>query len=460
MANENKRSSFDKMWTFVNLKHIRGPRGLAYLSWVKRFQEDTLKAFTQVNEEFGEIASFPWPMNSVIIYDPKLIKVVLSEKNRDYIKGEQIEELRAVVGDGLATNNNHETWLESRKLLAREFNNKSVSQYLNDFENLTNEMMGEWKSGSILDICQAMKNLTFHIACKTILGGTLSNVEADKVDEAVTYTSIVTYNRIFQAFPLPYWLPTPLNYEFKKHFKNLEEIVFHLIDETRKSGPSESPSVLEKLVFAKDEETGFSYTDNQLRDEVLTLMLAGHETTAHSLTWTLGLLAKFPEIQENLYQELESKKFEREALEDLPLLNAFLQESMRLYPAFPTLSRKTKVDTQLGEYFLPKNTNVVIPIFVTQRNETYWVQAKTFDHKRFLTGENMRNFKHLPFGKGPRRCIAELFALQEMRIILNSLMKNFRFELTSEELPKETAFVSLKPIGGMPLSVTHRLNSK
>ncbi|MCR9203362.1 MAG: cytochrome P450 [Halobacteriovoraceae bacterium] len=456
MANENKRSSFEKMWTFVNLNHIKGPRGLSYLKWVKRFQKDTLKAFTQVNEEFGDIASFPWPMNSVIIYDPKLIKIVLSEKNRDYIKGEQIEELRAVVGDGLATNNDHETWLKSRKLLAKEFNNKSVSQYLQDFESLTKESMYSWSSGSTIDICQEMKHLTFHIACKTILGGTLTSKEAHLVDEAVTFTSIVTYNRIFEAFPIPYWMPTAKNFEFKKHFKKLDNVVFSLIEETRIKPPSENQSVLEKLVFAKDDETDFSYSDTQLRDEILTLMLAGHETTAHSLTWTLGLLAKFPQIQSDLFQELESVAFSRESLEELPLLNAFLQESMRLYPAFPTLSRKTKVDTELGKYFLPKNTNVVIPIFVTQRNSEYWENARTFNHERFLKGENLRNFKHLPFGKGPRRCIAELFAMQEMRVILNQVLKQFKFELPSGELPKETAFVSLKPIGGMPLRVLKR----
>ena len=456
MANPNKRSSFDKMTTFVNLNHIKGPRGLKYFHYVRSFQKNILESFTQVNREYGDIASFPWPMNSVIIYDPALIKVVLSDKNRDYIKGEQIEELRAVVGDGLATNNHYDSWLKSRKLLAKEFNNKSVATYFDDFVSLTIKQSESWKNETIIDLCQEMKALTFHIACQTILGGSLPEDKATLVDEAVSFTSIVTYQRIFEFFPIPYWAPTKKNFEFNRHYNNLERIVNEIIEETRKEVSSTPKSILEKLVFAKDEETNFSFNDIQLRDEVLTLMLAGHETSAHSLTWVLGLLAKHQSVQDSLYEELKYHQFKINNLEELPVLNAVLNEAMRLYPAFPVLSRKTLVDTQLGPYKLPKDTNVVIPIYVTQRNESNWPKAKEFHFDRFLDEKNLKNYRHLPFGKGPRRCIAELFALQEMRIIIQCLLKEFRFELSDSGFPKETAFVSLKPIGGMPLKVFRR----
>lgn len=455
MANENKRSSFDKLTTFVNLNHIPGPRGLDYFKYVKMFQADILDAFTSVNRDYGAIGSFPWPMNSVIIYCPKLIKEVLNEKNRDFIKGEQIEELKAVVGNGLATNNDHESWLHSRKLMAKEFNNKSVAQYLETFEELTKEQLRSWgaeRDQKEIDVCREMKFLTFKIASKTILGGELSQETAEAVDKAVTFTSIVTYKRIFEFFPTPYWVPTPKNFKFNHCFKTLNKVVNELIESTRQS--QKRDSVLEKLVFASDDETGYSFSKAQLRDEVLTLMLAGHETTAHSLTWTLGLLAKHQEVQQQVFEEVLHDSGKNN--EETPILNAVIQEAMRLYPPFPVLSRKAKIDTQIGEYFLPKETNVVIPIFVTQRNDSEWEQAMEFDYTRFLPSDSLRSYKHLPFGKGPRRCIAELFALQEMRVILMTILKEYSLELTDFGFPKETAFVSLKPIGGMPLRLVKR----
>lgn len=454
MANQNKRSAFSKALTFINLSSIKGPRGLSYLRFVSHFQRDILGAFTRTNEEFGEIASFPWPMNSVIIYSPELIKKVLVDDNRSYIKGEQIEELRAVVGDGLATNNDYASWLQSRKLLAREFSKRSLAKF---YEIFTEETKLHFDLGeeTSVDICEEFKALTFKVACRTILGKKLSEKEGELVSSAVDYTSVVVYERIFKFFPIPYWVPSATNFKFNRHFNHLNKIVLALIEEQRKLDRKErGESILALLTHAEDEETGYRYSTLQLRDEILTLLLAGHETSAHTLTWICGLLAKHQDVQEKLYQELKMiEGTNYEAITSHAYLRAVMNESMRLYPAFPVLSRKTSCETQLGPYRLPKNTNVVIPIYVTQRSERYWNGPLEFRPDRELM-EN--SYQFLPFSKGPRRCLAELFAMDEMAIILHHLITKYSLELEGSEFPKDVAYVSLKPVNGMKLRLRAR----
>lgn len=453
MSNPNKRSSLTKALHYVSLNHIPGPRGFKYYKYVKHFQNNILGAFTQVNHEYKDIASFPWPMNSIIIYSPEFAKSVLVDNNKSYIKGEQIEELRAVVGNGLATNNNYESWLKSRALLAREFNNKSVATFIEQFDSMSKAKFNQWSSHTTpIDICEEMKFLTFDIACATLLGVNLSEGDATKVNEAVRFTSVVTYERIFKVFPIPYWLPTPTNFKFSKSFNDLNEIVFRLINKERKNANPTGRSVLEKLVHAKDPDTNFAFNDDELRDEILTMMLAGHETSAHTLAWIFGLLAKHPEIQEKLYQDIQTST----SVESIPYLKLVMNEAMRLYPAFPVLSRKTAVDCQLGDYKIPKNTNVVIPIYVMQRHADNWDRPTEFIPERFADPAAEKSYAFLPFSRGPRRCIAELFAMTEMSIIVVNLLKLYKIELVATALPEEVAFVSLKPVDGMNIKLTKR----
>ena len=456
MANPNTRSAFTKAFKFINLKHIPGPRGFYFLLYVRHFQKNILEAFTRVHLEYTDIASFSWPMNSIIIYSPSMFKNVLVENSKSYIKGEQIEELRAIIGNGLATNNDYQSWVKSRALLATEFNNKAISQFINQFETITQKHISTF-SGKI-DMCESMKLLTFSIATQTLLGVTLNTADALMVNIAVHFTSVVTYKRIFKLFPIPYWVPTLTNIKFNNHYNNLNDLVMRLIQNERQFPTTHHNSVLQKLVHAKDEETNFSFNDDQLRDEVLTMLLAGHETSAHSLTWILGLLAWHPEIQEKLVVEILNVKNPDPSnyLSQMPYLKNVILESMRLYPAFPVLSRKAAIDIELGDYKIPKDTNVVLPIYVTQRDETYWKNAQSFIPERFESGEAEKSFAYLPFSKGPRRCIAELFAMTEISIIIVLILKNYKLAFDAAEFPKEEAFVSLKPIGGMPLKILPR----
>jgi len=451
IANDNRKSSLKKIFTFVDLKHIPGPRKLKYINYVQKFQANILDAFTQTYLDYGHIASFSWPMNSIIIYSPDYIKKVLVDDNRSYIKGEQIEEIKAVVGNGLATNNNHETWIKARATISREFNKKAVQSFQSYIERKTESYFAEINDTQI-DICEQMKILTFQIACEVFLGGDLPINDAHLVNEAVDYTSVVTYERIFKFFPLPYWVPTPTHREFSKHYKNLISIVNKLIANDK----NDNRSVLSRLINAKADDGKSAFNKKEIRDEILTIMLAGHETSAHTLTWFFGLIAKHSDIQESILNEINNNESLELNDENFPELYNALYETMRLYPAFPVLSRKSSKETQLGQYKIPKNTNVVIPIYVLQRSEEFWDSPLEFRPSRFEDRALLKSYKYLPFSRGPRRCVGELFSMTEMVLIIRDVIKRYKIELIDKDLPTDEAFVSLKPKDGLPVKLLLR----
>lgn len=447
MANPNTRSSFSKAFTFLNLSGIPGPRGSKFLiKYNLLFKSNILRAFTEVYKEYGDIASFPWPMNSVIIYSPEFMRKVLVEDGKKYIKGEQLEELRAVVGEGLATNNNMKTWMKSRSIVSKEFGPRAVQEFIAKFQHLTEEHVSNWQEGEI-DIAEEVKFLTLKIACGCLLKSDLSPEDAKAVNEAVLYTSKVVYERIFQFFPLPYNIPTKTNRTFNKHYDFLDQLVMRLIAQEKVTKKVNPGTVLEKLVHAVD-ESGSGLSDSELRDEILTMFLAGHETSAHALIWILGLIARHQDVQARLYQELLANK--------QPYLKNVIMESLRLYPSFPVISRKTAEDVTIGNYKIPKNTNVVLPIYVMQRAEQFWEDPLKFDPERCERIDFDKTFAYLPFGKGTRKCVAENFAMAEISVIVSHIIKNYHLKLIGSELPDEVAFVTLKPENELRLVVTRR----
>lgn len=441
MAVNYKKNNLKKAITFVNLNHIPGPRNMKYFNYVKLFQKDILGAFTGTHEEYGDIASFPWPMNSIIIYSPSFYKQVLIDDNRSYAKGEQVEEVKVVVGEGLGTNNDFNLWKRNRAIVSKEFNKNSTLQYSPIVKNIIDKNVASISDTTDIDLLY--KKLMMQIVSKIFLGADLDDKMILAVNEAVELVSIISYKRIFQFFPLPYWIPTKAHRQFKKKIDLLDKMVYDLIAKTKNNLNGNQLNVLSRLVQAKDSETGESLTDLEIRDEVMTILIAGFETSSYTLTWATALLAKYHDIQEKLYLEVSTRTLD-ELLEENSYFECFIQEVMRLCPAIPILSRKTIAETKLGDITIPKNTNVVIPIYVTQRSEKYVKDPLSFDPERMRDRSLLNNHVSNPFSKGPRRCIGELFAKHAMAMALKEILTKYKLTLKSE-FPKETAFVTLKP---------------
>lgn len=438
--------------TIPNLNHIPGPRGLAFIRLMLHFQRDSLGALEETYKKYGPIASYPWPISTVIIYDPKIIKQVLIDKNQIYVKGTQTDKMKEVLGEGLVTNNDRESWLNNRVIVSKEMNTRAILGYATIMREMTIEHLSNWANGTI-DISESMRKLTFGIAGKTLLGANLTRKDSDEVDAAVIFTSKMAHDHMFQLLPIPYWVPTPKNREFHRHNNNLTRIVNRLIAEGKSSKEKNLPpqSIVEKLVHT-------TLNDKALKDEILTLLIAGYETTANSLCWILGLLALNQDVQKKIQEEVDrdSKIDSMEFSKTHPWLYTSIVEGIRLYTAIPMSSRKSKGPDQYGAYAIPKNTSVVIPVWVIHRDPNFWEDPLSFKPERFSGVDLATLDTYIPFSKGGRRCVGEAFAMVEMAIIIGNLLKEYSFTSKVSSLPKAVAHVSLKPEVPLELEVSKR----
>jgi cytochrome P450 len=441
------------------IRHIKGPRGINFVKLMFHFKRDSLGALEATEEQFGDIASYGWPINTVIIYCPKLIKQVLGDKNKIYVKGSQTDEMKIVMGNGLVTNNDRKSWLRSRVIVSKELGPAPITLFSKIIKELSVQMVQKWKANKStdLDFSLEMRNITFSIAGKTLLGSDLTNEDARIVDEAVLFTSKMAHDHMFELFPLPYWVPTKRNKEFHFHNNNLSSIVSRLLAQEKKnSNEKDARSILQRLVYAKNPETGEGLSDRELRDEVITLLIAGYETTSNTLSWILGLLSKDKIIQDKLRIEILKKNEPIESInfkKTHPYLYQVILEGIRLYTAIPMSSRKNLEVDEFNGQKIPKNTSIVIPVWNIHRSEKYWEKPLTFNPSRFEGVEVNRLDHYLPFSKGERRCVGENFSLIEVAIIVSEILSNFELELIGVELPRAISHVSLKPKNGMPIRV-------
>lgn len=444
------------------IRHIQGPRGLNFIKLMFHFKRDSLGALEETEKQFGEIASYGWPINTIIIYCPKLIKQVLGDKNKIYVKGAQTDEMKVVMGNGLVTNNDRKSWLRSRVIVSRELGPNPISLFSKIINDLSIQLIKKWKDNkeNSLDFSIEMRNLTFAIAGKTLLGSDLTEEDARVVDEAVLFTSKMAHDHMFELFPMPYWVPTKKNQEFHRHNKNLSSIVSRLLAQEKvNSDESSARSILQRLVYAKNPETGEGLSDQELKDEVITLLIAGYETTSNTLSWIFGLLSKHEEIQEKLFLELSEDKEPITSIDfkkTHPYLYQVILEGIRLYTAIPMSSRSNLEVDYFNGQLVPKRTSVVIPVWNIHRSEKYWEQALVFNPSRFEGVEVNRLDHYLPFSKGERRCVGENFSLIEVAIIVQKVIQAFKLELIGEQLPRAVSHVSLKPENGMPIKIMER----
>jgi cytochrome P450 len=315
------------------------------------------------------------------------------------------------------------------------------------------------ESSRTLDMHAEMMRLTFRIVGKTLFG---SDVEGDAqaIGKALTVAMRFANDHIETLQLLPVWLPLPKNIRFREARATLDALVYRLIDEHR--GEERRGDLLSMLMAVTDEGDGGKMTPKQLRDEVMTLVLAGFETTANALSWALYLVAQHPVVARRLEEEATRVLGGREAtFEDVPLLEyteRVMQEAMRLYPPAWAFERQAVEDDEIGGYAIPKGTTIAICPYVLHRNPAIWENPERFDPDRFLperSNERSR-FAYLPFGDGPRVCIGKGFAMMAMKIILAMLACSFRWRMASNDPVEMDPRITLRPRNGMRMAIVPR----
>ena len=423
---------------------------------------DPIKLFFSGTERYGGIVHFRFlQLDYVLINDPDAIRHVVVENAKAYVKSRNYVGLRTILGQGLLTSEG-ELWRHQRKLAQPAFHRERLGGFLDTMVTCTREMLDRWERELVkktFDAHAEMTRLAFRIAGLTLVSAELDG-EAKAIGDALTI-GLHWANAHAESFIKvpPHW-PTPANRRMQRAVGAFDELIFRIIDEREREGPK--PDLLSMLLDAKDDVTGERMDRKQLRDELITLIAAGHETTANALSFAFYLLSKHPGTWRLVVEEaravLGDRPMELSDLARLPYVQRVVQESLRLYPPVWIFERDALEEDTAGPFRIPKGAVVGVCPFVLHRNPRYWDNPEGFDPDRFLPeNEKARpRYAYLPFGGGPRTCIGNQFALMEMAVVLATVAQRCRLELSPGfELVLDPA-VTLRPKHGIPMRVVQR----
>lgn len=368
--------------------------------------------------------------------------------------------LRPVVGDGLLTADGAH-WRWQRKLASPLFRPADTSSYVPQMVRAANEQIARWRTlgrRHIADIDTDMTDTTFAVIARTVLAGIDESEGAAIKRTGHAYIDPIMWAVAAALLMLPEYVWHPGKGRMQKAAREGRDVVQRLLDQRRAQG-IEGGDLVARMLKARNPDTGEHMSDEQLIDNLATFLLAGHETTAKALTWTLYLLARAPGWQEavrtEVLQATAGRDVEASDIAQLPLTQRVLKESMRLYPPVPAMTRVNKEAARIGNVHLPAPALIVIPIYVIHRHNSLWDDPARFDPDRFLPEREaaMPRTKFMPFGVGPRVCIGAQFAMTEATAVLATLLKHARFSWDGMHAPEPVSRVTLHPRGGMPLGV-------
>ena len=436
-------------------------RSLNPMGQLRHVRDEPLRFLTKIVREHGDTVQFRvGPYNLMMFAHPDAVKHVLVNNSANYDKHTPgYDMLAGLLGKGLLTSEG-DFWRRQRRIAQPAFHRRRIAGFADTMLAYTEQMLDAWEDaaalGRTIDLAAEMSALTLRIVAKTLLGTEMGPV-ADQVAEAVTAINVFV-DKATTGF-LARVLPTPEHLRAREAIRTLDRIVFDLIAQ-RRATQSSRDDLLTMFMEARDEETGEGMNDRQLRDEVLTMFLAGHETTSNALAWTFYLLSTHPGIRRRLCAELEAVTGGRApTLEELPrleYLGQVIKESMRLYPPAWTLERRAREADEIGGYRVPAGTIVLLSAWVTHRHPRYWPNPEGFDPDRFTPeAEKARpRYAYLPFGGGPRQCIGNNFAIMESQLIVATVLSRFSPWLVPGHPVVPEPLITLRPRHGLQMGLT------
>jgi len=431
---------------------IPGPRGLSIIGSLIEYSRKPLEFSTRCAHEYGDAVSLSLgPIHIYLFNHPSLIEEVLSRQNQNFIKDISYRVLKGVFGDGLLLSDG-DLWKRHRRLMQSAFNSERIATYTSTVVADTAQMLAKWQSGEIYDVHQEMSQLTVKVITQAMFGVDVTET-ALEIGEALETIMLHYSHQAETWFLLPAWLPTPGNRKAHQATERLNEIVYAIIDQHRQFPKDD---LLSKMLWAQDED-GSQLTHRELRDEVMTLLLAGHETTANALTWTLMLLAQNPEAEVKLGEEVQSVLAGRlPRIIDLPQLRyteMVIKESMRLYPPAWTLGREVTHDCQIGNYRLNRGAMVYVSQWVVHRDPRFFENPEQFCPERWEDNLEQRlpRCAYFPFGAGPRVCIGKAFSMMEATLILAMIAQKFRLTLVPQHPIELLPSITLRPKQGVKM---------
>ena len=446
------------MWRSIHKKFPAGPaEGLKRWS-LGPLNNNPLEYFAKIAREYGDVAGLRvLNFRTIFLNHPDLIEEVLVTNARKYSKGRVLRANRHVFGEGLLTSEG-DFWLRQRRLAQPAFHRTRIASYAATMVEYTQRMLHDWRGGQERDVHQEMMRLTLQIVGKTLFD---ADVERDAQEVGKSLELLLEIGANFRrTIFVPHWLPTATNLRVKKEIAQIDKILYRIIGERRASG-RDAGDLLSMLLHAQDED-GSRMADRQLRDEAITLFLAGHETTASTLSWTWWLLAQNPAVEAKLHAELDAVLGDRApSLDDLPKLaytGHIVTESLRLYPPAWGMARLAVEDHEIAGYAVRKGMGVAMAQWVVHRDPRWYDAPEEFRPERWEDDllKRLPRFAYFPFGGGPRQCIGNVFALMEAVLVLATIARKFRLRLAANHPVVPLASITLRPRHGVRATLESR----
>jgi cytochrome P450 len=444
---------------------MRRPPGPTYWSPFKPLRlmrRDPLGFVARIAREYGDVVCITMgPFRAYLLHHPDHVKHVLQDNNQNYVKGAIIARTKVLIGEGLFTSEG-DFWRRQRRLAQPAFHRDRIAGFATTMVRRTAERLERWEAaalrGTPFDVAAEMNALTLTVAGETLFGRDLSG-EAGHAGAALRIALEVTARRAMSQVATPLWLPTARHRAFRRAVRTLDRLVYGVIA-ARGDEPDRGGDLLGMLMAARDQDTGERMSPRQLRDEVMTFLLAGHETTAVALAWTWYLLAAHPTVAARTRREVLSVLGDREpTLDDLaalPLCRMVVEEAMRLYPPVWGIGRQAIAADEIGGWKIPAGTLVNLSPWVTHRHPDFWPAPDTFEPERFRPGQERTRprFAYFPFSGGPRLCIGEAFAMMEAQLIVAMVLQRYELTLVDGTRVEPEPTLTIRPRGGLPMRAT------
>ena len=439
------------------------PPAVPLLEGYRLFRQSPPEALLQVARAYGDVVRWRGFQTIYCLNHPEYVRQVLTQAWPRYSKSTvDYRVVARTLGKGLVTNDGPD-WARQRRLMQPVFANRAIDKFDAVINDMTAQLADRWagkRADQTVWLERDMSRVTFQVVSRTLFGADID----DAVDEMSDILHIVNQHplRIASLLTLYPWLPVPSNRRFARVKARLDALVDGLVDQRLAQGDPGRGDIVDRLLAARDADSGEGMSRAQMRDELITLLLAGHETSATALVWTYHLLGQHPDIEARLVAELDRELGGRAAhsadLLRLPYLKQVVQESMRLYPPVWGIARRANEDAEFGGYRVPAGAYLSISMYALHRHPDYWPDADRFDPDRFdpKRNEQRHSYCYIPFSAGPRACIGASMAMLEIQLVLAQLLQRFRVKPVAGFKVVPEAVVTFKTRAGMPVTITPR----
>ena len=446
-------------------KTAPGPRGHFLPRSIPDLQRDPLKFLMDAFNQYGDVVRVPiFTTSHYLAFHPESVKHVLQENYRNYIY--RHKNFKPFLGEGLLSSDG-QTWLHQRRLIQPAFHHQRLASFGSLITNATNSMLERWdcfaERGQPIDVAKEMSHLTRRIISEVLFSSDLTEL-IPGFNNALTIVSEQFADRFYAPILsslVPFSIPIPHYRHFQTTRRMLDRLINGIITERRQQSTNRV-DLLSFLLQARNEKTGQGMTNQQIRDEIMTLLMAGHETNANTLTWTWYLLSQHSNITQRVHEELEVKLGEQhlraERIDELPYLRMVLQETMRLYAPIIGINRIARVDDELLGYHIPANSYVWLSAYITHRHPKFWEHPETFDPERFTPERSVGrpSYAYFPFGGGPRLCLGSNFALMEAMLIAATIAQSYQLHLVPGYQVEIEPVVTLRTKHGLLMTLERR----